>query len=297
MTTTTKIFIILVCLFAFIFTPMAIQFAAQTNDWKRLATDLQDAAETEAANASSLQALLASEQAAMSLAHSQHQAELSEAARQRNQLMQQITALTAERDELRLAASGLTTTNELQGGALNIVANHNKNMIEANRDLTKRELELQTRNGDLLNQVKTLNAEMTILRQELQKQQQQLVMCREENENFRRTGGFGPAGERPTVGPTPSARAQNPPLAGRVEGKVTAIQGHLATLDVGSSSGLRDGVRMVVLRGDAYVCDLVITSEIQPNQAVGEVVPGTEQGRAIRPGDTVLDEVSFNARG
>jgi len=35
--TTTKIFIVLVCLFAFLFTPMTIQFVARTHNWRKLA--------------------------------------------------------------------------------------------------------------------------------------------------------------------------------------------------------------------------------------------------------------------
>ena len=58
--------------------------------------------------------------------------------------------------------------------------------------------------------------------------------------------------------------------------------------------------KVVVLRGEAgkedYVCDLVITSEISPNEAVGEVVTGTEQSKRIRPGDLVQDEMTFNSR-
>ena len=46
MTTVTKIFVILVCLFAFIFTPMAIQFAARSYKWRDLAQQYQDSAET-----------------------------------------------------------------------------------------------------------------------------------------------------------------------------------------------------------------------------------------------------------
>jgi hypothetical protein len=72
------------------------------------------------------------------------------------------------------------------------------------------------------------------------------------------------------------------------------VQGNLATVDVGSSSGVREGMTMVVTRDGEYVCDLVITSEVSPNEAVGEV--RREQGKRIRPDDTVMDEATFNAR-
>ena len=46
MSTTTKIFIVLVCLFAFLFTPMTIQFVARTHNWQKLAQTYQDNALT-----------------------------------------------------------------------------------------------------------------------------------------------------------------------------------------------------------------------------------------------------------
>jgi hypothetical protein len=297
LTTTTKIFIILVCLFAFLFTPMAIQFAARTNDWRRLATDYQDQAETDAAAAQSMRAQLAGEQAAMALEYRQFQAALADAIRLRNDLMQQIAALTSQRDQLALEAKGMQTANELQAGGVAVITKHNEELVKTNKDLAKSELELQTRNAELLTQLKDLNAQLVVLRQELAKQQQQLAQCRDENENFRRSQGIGRAGDRDVVGPPPPARAESPPLTGRVTGRVKTVQGNLATIDVGSSSGLREGVKIVVLRGDSYVCDLVITSEISPNEAVGEVVVGTAQSRQIRPGDEIMDEVTFNSRG
>ena len=47
MTPVTKIFVVLVCLFAFIFTPLAISFVARSDNWKQLAQSWADQAETE----------------------------------------------------------------------------------------------------------------------------------------------------------------------------------------------------------------------------------------------------------
>src|SRR5690606_15075274 len=107
LSTTAKIFIILVCLFAFIFTPLAIQFAARTHDWRQLAENWRDQAENDAAYASSVQAIVTSDAVRAAAQRQQDLEQIAELRRQIDQLNQQIAALTTERNELALASDSL----------------------------------------------------------------------------------------------------------------------------------------------------------------------------------------------
>jgi hypothetical protein len=293
LTTTTKIFIILVCLFAFIFTPLAIQFAARTNDWQNLATSWQQRSETDDAYARSVQSVASSEIAHAMAIHTQDQDRLANARRQIDDLSQQVASLTADRDGLALDRDKAQTASELQAGTNKVLTAHFNEITKANRDLTASELDLKTRNIQLNDRVKELSAQLVVLQQQLNQRQQELAMAREENANLRNQKGMGPGGEYPYVGSAPPVRATTPPSRGPIQGHVKSVQGNLATIDVGSSSGVKEGMTMVVTREGNWVCDLRITSQVSPNEAVGEV--RSEQNRHIRPDDTVKDEVSFNA--
>lgn len=298
MTTTAKIFIILVCLFAFIFTPLAIQFAAQTSNWKQLAETWRDQSEADAAYARSVQSLYTRDAVRAATQQQQDQARIAELARQIDQLNQQIAALTAERNNLLNKNAELETANSLQAGTMAVLTKHHDEMTDTNKKLRERELVLQTRSAELLDQVKALTADKVVLTQQLNQRAQEVAVCREENEGLRKSQGLARRAEFVTGGaPSPSARAEDVSSAPRapIRGQVKQVQGNLATVDVGSSSGVREGMVMVVMRGNDYVGDLVITPEVQPTEAVGEV-RGGEQGRRIRPGDVVVDETSFNAR-
>jgi regulator of replication initiation timing len=299
LTTTAKIFIILVCLFAFIFTPLAIGFITQSNNWKDLATSFRDQAENEAAYARSIEAIRTSEFAKAAAQQHQSQQELAEARRQIDQLNQQIADLTGKRNALVLDNEKLKTANELQTGTMNVIATHHDKMAKANDDLRARELDLQTRNAQLLDRNKELTADTVVLKQQLNQRIQEVQVAREENETLRKQLGLGRAGEfvaggavTPTAKPETSGGPRAP-----IRGQVKAVQGNLATIDVGSSSGVKPGMVMVVTRGSgqkaSWVCDLAVTSEVNPTEAVGEVRRGGDQ--QIRPGDVVQDEVTFNA--
>ena len=83
-------------------------------------------------------------------------------------------------------------------------------------------------------------------------------------------------------------------LTSPVHGTITRVEGSLATLDVGSASGLSVGSQMVVLRDDDWICDLRITSQVTPQEAAGEVLLEAKD-RRIRPGDKAQDAGSFEA--
>jgi hypothetical protein len=296
LTTTTKIFIILVCLFAFIFTPLVIGYMAQNQNWKQLAQGFQDQAENETAFARSVQAINASEAVHHEAVVRQLNQEKDQLNARIGQLTQELADRTAEKSKLALASESQTKAGELQAASLAMLTKNQDLMTKSNADLRSSELDLQTRNAELLDKVKELTANVVVLTQQLNQRAQEVAIAREENENLRKQQGLGRAGEYETGG-TPSPTAKAVGGAGSraaINGQVKAVQGNLVTIDVGSSSGVKQGMTMVVYRDRDWVCDVTVTSELTPTEAVAEI---KQTGALrVRSGDKLQDEVTFNAQ-
>jgi septal ring factor EnvC (AmiA/AmiB activator) len=298
LTTVTKIFVVLVCLFAFIFTPMAIQFAARTQDWQQMAIQNLDAAETAQANMRSALSVAASEETYYKSLLEEKENEILEMQRQKEQLNQQINNLVRERDQLSRSRDSLETATELLSGQLEVSREHNQELDQSREQALESERRLRAQNISLSNMVKKLNAQMDILQQKLREQREIAHNYRQENRQLRRQMQVGQAGEPMTTTPTPTAEAAQPTAEAPISGTVTSVQGDLASIDVGSAAGVQPGMRMVILRGEGpnarYVADLEITSDVTPNEAVGRIK--LEGDLKVRSGDQVQDVVSFNAR-
>jgi hypothetical protein len=296
LTTTTKIFIVLVCLFAFIFTPVAIVFASRTYNWKSLAENYQHNAQTAEAAARSAKAIGASEVEYYRSLRDQDQQRALSAQQKSTELEQKLAGVTAQRDELDRKQDMLQTQNTVLADELKVQSTHNKELTDTREKALAHQRELQGTNAWLTDRVQKLQAESDVLKQQLNQRLQEIAAFREENDQLRRSMNLGKAGEVVTATSGPSAEPMTPSASSPVQGSVTEIRGGLATVDVGSASGIQPGMTMVVTRDNfrEYVGDLKITKDITPNQAVGQVV--TAGGKQVRPGDTVLDERSFNAR-
>ena len=296
MTTTTKLFVILVCLFAFIFTPMAIQFAARANDWRAMAEGLRDAAETAMAHERSAMAIAASEIEHYKALRDEQRAKAEDLQQRLDQLLDEIDTLTAQNAELARARDGLRNATELQAAQNTILVSHNDNLSKAKDSLTVSETDLQTRNNLLSSRIQELTANAILMGQQLTKLEQTAAVCRQENERWRQELGVGLSGERVVVTPTPKAQGTTPVTGSPIRGKVTKIRDGLIGVDVGSASGVQENTVLVVTRGDEYICDVQIGSEVSPNEAVGEVTLAGAGGVRVRVGDQVEDLASFNSR-
>jgi len=292
-TTTTKIFVILVCLFAFIFTPLAISFAARTNNWRSLANDYRSELEVAYANERSVMAIAASEAERYKALIERERAQISDLQKKYNQSAQ-------ERNELKLKADELIRKADELEGSVKLLANEMKVMSDQNQQLTKdregaldNERDMRVRNLDLSDRIKELSAKVVVASQQLNQRAQEVAACREENKQLRQDSGLGLSSGSQSAPLTPSAQPPAPARSGPVYGKVTKIQGSMATVDVGSASGVQPGMRLVVLRNGEWICDLEVTSQVLPTEAVGEVRQQADN-KQIRPGDTVEDVDSFS---
>lgn len=293
MTTVTKIFVILVCLFAFIFTPMAISFAARTYDWKAIAEQRLSTAQTAEARARSEASLRDAQKTQYDglLAKASERVLFGE--QRIAELQRQIDALTQQRDQLARSEESWRTSAGLLTAELAVRSKHNQELEGSREKCLARERELQATNVWLKDQLQARSTELEVVTQQLRQRQQEIVAYRDENERLRKAQGLGRAGEIMTAGPSPSVEATTPATSSPIQGRVTEVRGKDASIDVGNASGLKEGMTMVVLRNNNYIGDLKITSTT-PNEAVGEVRSAGD--RQVKAGDAVLDEVTFNSR-
>ncbi len=296
MTTTTKIFVILVCFFAFVFTPMAIQFAARTYNWKALAEDYQNNAKTALASERSAKAIAASEIQYYKSLRDDEQKRVLDAQQRIGEDERKIDTLTQERDQLARSRDMLETQLGVLTAEMKVKSKHNDELGDAKEKALARERDLQATSTWLTDQLNLKRAEADVLKQQLNQKLQEMVACREENDQLRKSTNIGRAGEPLTNSPSPSVEAASPAASSPIQGIVTEIKGNLAMIDVGSASGLKPDMVMVITRNGfkEYIADLKITGDVSPNEAVGEII--AVSGKQVRKNDTVLDERSFNTR-
>jgi hypothetical protein len=113
-------------------------------------------------------------------------------------------------------------------------------------------------------------------------------------------GSAGQAGRRTTGesftagGPSMDSVSPTSPVADSpIRGQVTELRGDLATISVGSSDGVAEGMLFVIYRGFDYVCDLRV-SKVEPNMAAGVILNASTDPRV---GDSVADQSRFGFAG
>jgi len=285
----------LVCLFAFIFTPLAIHFGATTYDWKQLAEEYRQVAETALAREKNAVAVTLSEiQHYKNLLDVEYNRRMENLQRIANQ-DKKIDELTLERDQLNRSKDNWETSARLLTAQLAVQGKHNQELNETKENLLARERELEAVNINITEQLKRQRAESEVLKEEIYQLKEMVAFQEKENEKLRMQFQIGKAAQVPFSTPTPTAEAAAPATISPINGSVTEVRGRMASIDVGESSGVRKGMTMVVLRDSNYVCDLVITS-VAPHEAAGEVNLELMGGRRIRPSDRVMDLNSFQSR-
>ncbi len=295
MTTLTKIFVILVCLFAFIFTPMAIQFAARSYNWRDLAEKYRDHSETALAGQRSAMAIAASQIQYHKDLQAREQEQLNASRAEVARLTEQVTVLQQNLDKLGRLRENSETSVTLLTKEMGVVSRHNEELTTAKEQALDRERELQAQNIRLNDRVKELSANLLFVSQQLNQKLQEVAACREENQTLRQAGSLPRSGgEFSSAGLAGTAQPVSPPAAGPIHGRVREVAGDTVTIDVGTASGLKPGMIMVVRRGDEYIADLEIGTDLSPTEAVGRIK--LSGGKTVRANDRVQDLDSFQAR-
>lgn len=294
MSTVTKIFVVLVSLFAFVFTPMTIQFVAQTHDWKRLAETYQEAAFTSQVHNRNLIAMSLAEKQALDDELQAMQAALREAQASHATTERTLAECAAQNARLETERLGLDARVAVLENTVKVLTDQNQVLTASNNKLTEDHNVLMTRNVDLNDRVRDLSAQLLVREQKFRMLEEENLAIRQENERLRQGAATLAAQPVGPVGPVPGVQPVTPAAMSPIRGQIMDVQGNTAQIDVGSASGVQKGMIFVVMRDGKYLGDLRI-EEMEPSSAVGKLEL-TGQG-VIRKGDAVRDKASLEREG
>jgi len=211
------------------------------------------------------------------------------AAAQRAELQKQIA-------DLQASVKALTTQNEQLQALLKTDAAQAADQkvrdalgqlvqaLKANAETKTANTKLVARINDLEARVKRTEKLATMTRRELATTTAALADARQELAIEKGKRIAPPVTVKPAkpVVTTPRPRPRPKPKV-RINTTIRAVRDDLASIAVGSESGVADGMRLIVSRGSDYVATLVI-SQVEKRQAAGELV---DVKMPVKPGDEV----------
>ncbi len=287
MSTTAKIFVVLLALFSVFFAAVAVTYVSLSTDYKKEAQNWKSqatAARVEAASmAASAKATMQQLQGQISQLTTQieHvQAKISETESELGKKNSELTAERSKREAAEADAKRVLEMQDLDKKRADRLEARNKEMLDQTIDLQKRNLDLNKRVKELTQQVTILDEQVRALKEQRYALEQQL-------------SGASKAG-RTAAAPVPgqAIQAAAPAVSGTpIRGKILEVKGSVASISVGSADGVAEGMSFIVYRGKDYLGKLKITT-VEPNRAGGDL---TLVRGEIRPQDRVADERSFGA--
>ena len=294
MSVLTKVFVVLLTVASIALCMLVLASFAHQENWKASAEGYKAAALDEQAKARTISA---NAQLEKTRAIAQHQDDLARMGRLEAQVEEmQLEVANTDRELADAKASfkieqgtaaKLTEEQKLMRSAFNKEA-------EFGAKIAKRNSELERRNIDLNERVKELTVGVEMARSQIRALQQQLAASGNEATyaSAHQIPGTVEA-NIPSVALMPA-----PAMASAIRGEVTAIDGNLASISIGSADGVAPGMKFLIYRRGGsgarpqYLGTLRVT-RVQADEAGGRLEQSTGD---IRPGDAVRDEASFAMR-
>ena len=281
MSTMTKVFVVLTAVLSIIASVLFISASAQWANWKELAGNFQTlaaAAQTERDNAiATMEAALAMKDDALRNKDSLLQEERRRTQSLTDSLTEKQGELVRVRNDKAAAESGRTKLQEILG----VVTGEVEGLREQNHALVLDKIRNRDEITALNARVLELTADGTILREQVRNLQEKLVSSERYAADVKARGGrLTAAVDEPTV--------VLPTVAGPIRGEITQVDGSYASVNIGQSSGVVEGMTLMVYRGGTFLGELVVGS-VRPGEAGGRLQ--TVQG-AVQPGDRVAFEQS-----
>jgi hypothetical protein len=279
----TKVFTVLNAVMSIALSCLFIAAAAQWDNWKDLARTYQgerDGAIAQWQNA------VASGQAATALkdeAISSKNAELAKAQSEIQELTEKLTKNSSELTQVKNQSLGFEAGRTKLQETLDTVTGELKSVRAQNGELLKQNVDLQSRNARMNNRNLELTTNVTILQEENRNIQEKLYACQ-----TGRSSGTSQA-RAPVDSVAGTVAVPAPRVAGAIKGEITKVDGTYASVNVGESSGVSNGMTFMIYRGNSYLGDLVIET-VRPGESVGKLTTLASSG--VRNGDSVRSDVT-----
>ena len=294
MSTLTKVFIVLLCVFSIAFTTMTVSIVAKWADWKELANDYQQHAVVADTN---LRHMIAANAAELATANDTIKGHLEQIGKLEGQLQASQNEVAQIRSELARAASEKSSSEAMNRGLVAQLQSTEaaREGYRTQRDeLERRGIELERRNIDLNDRVNELTARVAVMMEQKRQLEQQINIVRSENENLARAAHRPSAAitmEEPAGAAMGQVTAITPAARSPVRGQVLEVSGDIVTISVGEADGVKKNMVFVVHRGDKYIRDVEITL-LDANQSAGRLMGS---GPMPRVGDQVTDAMGLGS--
>jgi hypothetical protein len=278
--TMTKVFVVLTAVLSIALSCLFIAAAAQTANWKKLAQEYQDRQTAEFTHRVNLQSVM---EASLALRDEQMQSrtrDLETAQRlsldEANELKEVKAQLARETNDRVAAQAGQAKLQEILG-----VQNAEVTALQQqNQTLLTQNIDFQSRNTRLNSTVLELTSNNTILTDQVRNLQEKLYAAEQQAVRTARAGR--PAEHGPAAG-VPGAVPASVSLPSPIMGQIVSVDGNYASINVGQSSGVTQGMTFMVHRGPNFLADMVV-DRVWPDQAGGKLKSVQQD---VRPGDAV----------
>lgn len=295
MNTLTKVFVVLLLIFSIAFTMMTIQFSVNVPDWKAQAETWQVKArqvDTHNRNFVAVNVALRAQAADDRKTWDQQRQQLSQ---DLNDSLVDLNDYKARLAKAETDLSAQSATNKKQLAELGIAQASAEKAREQRQAMEQRNIYLEKANLDLSEGLNEKVATIIVLEQKSRQQDQQINLCKRENDKLaRRSRQEGRQFEDSVVMPAPDkVTSQTAPRTAAIRGHVEDLSGNLASISVGSNDGVEVGMTFIIYNDRGfYLGDLEVT-EVEPNSSAGNLKFVTSP---ISVGDTVVDERSYLAQ-
>ena len=285
MSTLTKVFVVLLCIFSIAFTSMTVATVARTTHWRDTALKYEEHARVADTNlrheiAANAALLATAREEVRSLSNSIGglESQLATARSEAAQYRAQLAKVEAEKSSAEAMNRGLFSQLQVADSARGEYRKQRDGMETTNVDLSRRNIDLNDR-------VNELTARVDVLLEQKRQAEQQINMLQAaagRPMTFESVEGVAMQG----------VEALTPVASRKISGQVSEVSGNMVMISVGSADGVKKDMVFVVHRDGEYVADIQVDL-VDPSQSAGRLVRSSGMPQA---GDTVTDAQSMGRR-
>lgn len=285
MSTLTKVLVVLLTLSAIFLCGIVVTYAASAANYKAKHDDVVTDNKALASSAALLQSQLNEGLKAKQDEIASLQQQLSRLTAENGNLQSEALTLKAAKDELQERIVGWSGT--IQKNTV-IVADLQQQLATTRAELDKLRNELVTDRGQL-GQVRAALEEKSLQLKSLERENMRLIEDKTALENRFSGRSSTAAPVTAMVSSVRPAASATPKLV--LEGVIREVRmdNMLASLSIGSANGVKAGDVLHVIRGEAFICDIVVTN-VDTDTAVGQITM-LKAGLQPQAGDTVTNRL------
>jgi hypothetical protein len=282
--TLTKVLVVLLTLSAIFLCGIVVTYAASAANYKAKYDDTATENKELAAGKATLQSQLNEGLKAKQDAIASLQDQINKLTADNSSLQSEALTLKAAKDELQERINGWTGTIQKNN---QIVADLQQQLAATRGELDKIRGEVVTDRGQL-SQVRASFEEKSLQLKSLERENMRLVEDKTALEN--KAGGrvAAPAATSP-IGSLKPVPAMSPKVAVSGLIKEVRMDSMLASLNIGSASGVKVGDVLYVVRGDQFICNIAVTN-VDVDTAVGQISM-LKAGLQPQAGDVVTNKL------